>query len=143
MNLDSFQNSTIFSIFPVDTPGTKCNTTPVKQLTLTGEVKMIFKTLVPTHLNDGTPVPESQLIGYSTRFALEFGGCTTAEGFSGKWIDQGTVYSDETIMMTVSCERDDLEKAKEMVLTIGRELGQLAMYFEVQYYDGVQILNVA
>jgi hypothetical protein len=44
--------------------------------------------------------------------------------------------------LSVACENRHLEVAKREVIRIGTALDQLAMYFEVQYYDGVQILQV-
>jgi hypothetical protein len=35
-----------------------------------------------------------------------------------------------------------LWQAQDLVIKIGKELGQRAMYFEVRDYDGVQILEV-
>jgi hypothetical protein len=34
------------------------------------------------------------------------------------------------------------QEARELVLRIGQKLGQKAMYFEVRYFDGVEILEV-
>jgi len=104
---------------------------------------MKITTLIPTSLNDGTPVPASRIVGISTEFANEFGGCTTSPGHSGMWVESGTVYSDNLIKMDIVCDREDLERIREMVIEIGHELQQLAMYFEVRDYDGVQILNMS
>lgn len=42
----------------------------------------------------------------------------------------------------MACDNSRLDEARGEVLRIGRQLDQLAMFFEVQYYDGVQILRV-
>ncbi len=61
----------------------------------------------------------------------------------GHWVDEeGKHYHDRGIKVTVACPRERLEEAKEVVRAIGKQLGQKAMYFEVRYYDGVQILKI-
>ena len=68
----------------------------------------------------------------------------TNEGIvSGHWIDDdGTHYTDQSVKISIECDRGRLEEAKQAVRRIGRKLGQRAMYFEVSGYDGVQILQV-
>ena len=38
---------------------------------------------------------------------------------------------------------DILSQARELVIQIGRQLGQRAMYFEVRYFDGVEIIDIS
>jgi len=59
----------------------------------------------------------------------------------GRFAD-GNVYVDESLKVCVACDNHLLEEARQFVTEIGRRLGQKAMFFEVQYYDGVQILEI-
>ena len=51
------------------------------------------------------------------------------------------VRHDDTQPVIVSCDRERLDESRQLIVAIGRQLGQKAMWFEVQYYDGVQILD--
>jgi hypothetical protein len=103
---------------------------------------MKFTTLIPTHLNDGTPVEVTRLQGFVSRLAALFGGCTTVGPISGVWYDQGRAFEDESILVWCVCDNDQFAEAEQAVIDIGRELGQSAMYFEVRDFDGVRILEV-
>ena len=75
---------------------------------------------------------------------FQFGGCSNEGITKGQWVDpqDEQVYRDESQSFSVVCDRSLLWDAQQAVTTIGRELGQRAMYFEVRDYDGVQILEV-
>lgn len=103
---------------------------------------MKFITMIPTTRNDGSVVSDTEMQDICYQFHAEFGGSQVEGLVSGYWVDGGKVYEDQCLRVTVSCDNSQLEQAKQLVLTIGRRLGQLAMYFEVIYYDGVQILKV-
>jgi hypothetical protein len=103
---------------------------------------MKFTTLIPTHLNDGTPVAEAALQEIVTRLAVLFGGVSTSGPVSGIWFDGDVQHDDETIMVWCVCEIDRYNEARDAVIEIGRELGQKAMYFEVRDFDGVQIIEI-
>lgn len=103
---------------------------------------MKFITLIPTERNDGSVVSSVEMQAILQRFWQEFGGSTVDGPVDGHWIDRGTVYQDQCWRVTVSCDNDKLDQARQLVMEIGRQLGQLAMYFEVQYYDGIQILKI-
>ena len=81
---------------------------------------MKFTTLIPLRFNDGTEVPPMQLTRIIDDLAFQFRGCSDEGVTKGQW----------------------LEEAQQAVIKIGIELGQLAMYFEVRDYDGVQLLEV-
>jgi hypothetical protein len=95
-------------------------------------------------MNDGASVREETLGSFVQRLSLEFGGCTVEGVMRGLWVDRsdGQQYDDESIAVMVVCVREQLDDAKAAVIDIGRQLKQRAMYFEVRYYDGVQILEV-
>jgi hypothetical protein len=105
---------------------------------------MKFTTLIPTRFNDGSDVPQDQLDRLMDELAAEFGGCSEEGLTKGQWIDptDAVRYRDESVRVSVNCDRIMLESAREAVIRIGKELQQRAMYFEVRDYDGVQILEI-
>jgi len=101
-----------------------------------------FTTLIPLTRNDGSPVSSKELSGFLDRFYRRFGGYTVGTPVRGCWSDaDGQRFDDEALPVTVECDNSRLEEARKLVLRIGRQLGQKAMWFEVQYFDGVQILQ--
>jgi hypothetical protein len=105
---------------------------------------MKFTTLIPTRLNDRSRVPPKTLHRIINDLATQFGGCSEEGLTKGQWIDpaDATRYRDETIRVSVVCDRVLLDEAREAVIRIGMELQQRAMYFEVRDYDGVQFLEI-
>jgi len=104
---------------------------------------VIFITRIPTHYNDGTPVPPAVWRAITAEVNVLFSGWTLEEAAEGAWTDEdGKVYSERSRRLEVACQRGDYPAARELVLTIGRRLGQKAMYFEVRYFDGVEIITV-
>ncbi len=102
---------------------------------------MKFTTLIPTTRNDGSPVTTSELKTILDCFWAAFGACTVEGKTDGYWVDGGTPFQDECLKVVVSCENDRLAEAESLVRDVGKQLGQLAMYFEVQYFDGVRIIR--
>ena len=104
---------------------------------------MKFTTLVPTTWNDGTPVPPALLSRVIDRIWKPFQGMTDEGVVRGHWIDDdGTVYTDMCVKVSIECDRSRLQEAMRAVRRAGRTLRQRAMYFEVSGYDGVQILRI-
>jgi hypothetical protein len=102
-----------------------------------------FTTLIPTTRNDGSSVKPSVLLRLIDNLWRPFGGMMDEGLVNGHWIDDdGTLYRDRCVKVSIECDRDRLEEAKRAVRRIGRKLGRRAMYFEVSGYDGVQILRV-
>lgn len=102
---------------------------------------MKFATLLPLADNDGvdlTPVVERIV----QELAVQFGGCSVEGTVDGCWIDSGTLYRDRSVRVSVVCGNDRRDEARQRVIEIGRELRQLAMYFEVQMDDGVEFLRI-
>lgn len=56
-------------------------------------------------------------------------------------MDGGRLYQDECLKVTVACTSDRLAAAEQMVRDIGRQLGQLAMYFEIDESAEIRILD--
>lgn len=105
---------------------------------------MKFTTLIPTHYNDGRPVPDRVLRRFMDYLSTKFGGCSDEGLTRGQWIDpiDATKHEDESKRIAVVCDRIMLDAARATVIRMGRKLRQRAMYFEVRDYDGVQILEV-
>jgi hypothetical protein len=62
---------------------------------------------------------------------------------TGHWVDSdGAEFTDVCVKVSIHCDHSRLDEAIRAVRRIGRRLGQRAMYFEVEGYDGVQILRV-
>lgn len=104
---------------------------------------MKFTTFIPKRLNDGTPVSQDEFREIFDLIHSRFGGCTIEDGAIGHWIDpaDGVLYEDSNLRVSVACDNDQYELAKQTVIEIGKRLAQKAMYFEVQYLDGVQFLE--
>jgi hypothetical protein len=105
---------------------------------------MKFTTLIPTKFNDRSRVPTKTLRRIINRLTTQFGGCSEEGLTKGQWIDPADAarYHDESIRVSVVCDRVLLEEARQAVIRIGKELEQRAMYFEVRDYDGVQFLEI-
>jgi hypothetical protein len=108
-----------------------------------GQDGMKFTTLIPTTQNDGTEVPPAVLDRLIYRLWRPFGGSTEEGWVKGHWIDDdGTEFTDGCVTVSIHCDRSRLQEAIRAVRQVGRKLGQRAMHFEVDGYDGVQILRI-
>ena len=104
---------------------------------------MIFITRIPTHRNDATLVSAAELEDIKRQVWEAFGGLSIDGPGSGVWIaDDGTIYEENSYMLQVHCDRSQYQEARELIISIGRQLGQRAMYFEVRYFDGVEIIDI-
>jgi hypothetical protein len=105
---------------------------------------MTFTTLVPTCRNDGSPVEQVELDEIVEGLWRQFGGLSIEGTVTGHWVDAADDrhYQDTSLKVTVACDTSRMAEAEEAVIAIGRRLGQVAMYFEVRYADGVRFLLV-
>jgi len=103
-----------------------------------------FITLIPTCRNDGSPVSEAEQQAILADLWQQFGGVTVESTATGHWLDTegGQHYQDQSLKVSVACDSARIAEAEQAVIAIGLRLGQKAMYFEVQYFDGVRILKV-
>ena len=93
--------------------------------------------------NDGTKVKPTILHRLTDSLWRPFRGVTKDGYVTGLWIDDdGMEFTDVCLKVSIDCERERLSEAIRAVKRIGRKLCQLAMYFEVAGYDGVQILRI-
>ncbi len=104
---------------------------------------MKFTTLIPTTRNDGTEVAPSILDRVIYLLWHPFGGMTNEGIVTGHWIDDDDMeFVNVCVKVVIDCDRNRLQEAMRAVKRAGRKLGQRAMYFEVDGYDGVQILRI-
>lgn len=105
---------------------------------------MKFTTFIPTTRNDGAAFKPSVLHRVVECLWRPFNGITKEGLVTGHWIDEdGTEFVDVCLKVSIECERDRLFEAIKAVRRVGRQLNQKAMYFEVDGYDGVQILRIS
>jgi hypothetical protein len=104
---------------------------------------MIAITRLPTHRNDGTliePVERQEILDEVVK---RFGGFSLDGPGEGGWMaDDGTVYAEASYVLTIQCPRDRYPEMRALVIDIGKRLHQLAMYFEVRYFDGAEIIPI-
>lgn len=103
---------------------------------------MKFTTFIPLNHNDGSPFPASEIQEIISRIWETFHGATNEGIVEGHWVDDGKHYQDTSIKITVVCDISRLQEAEELVRDLGKQLDQLAMYFEIQYADGVRFLRI-
>lgn len=91
-------------------------------------------TLIPTHRNDGSEVSKAEWMQILQRFGNQFGGVTVAGKTEGRWIDpeSNETFCDTCWQLFVVVEASREQEVELLVTDIGRQLGQLAMYYEVQ-----------
>jgi hypothetical protein len=99
--------------------------------------------LLPLADNHGTSFSEGKIEGILNSLVTQFHGCSTDGTVDGRSIDAGHRHRDISLRVTIVCERERLEEIRLRIVEIGRELGQISMYFEVRDYDGVQFLSTA
>jgi len=104
---------------------------------------MVFLTRIPTHDNDGRKFSKSVRNKILSKVRETFGGYSLDGPGEGSWMDEdGRVYEEPSYLLTVFCDRNQYQDARELVIWVGRELEQEAMYFEVRYFDGVEIIEI-
>lgn len=104
---------------------------------------MKITTLIPIKRSDGRRLSLRERAQIVASFWQRFGGSTIEGKTQGDWVDpdDGTHYRDECWKLVVVTTPDRWPEVEELIVEVGRELGQKAMYVEVQYFDGVKILR--
>jgi hypothetical protein len=101
-------------------------------------------TRIPTHDNNGRKFRRAVLREILSRVRDAFGGYSLDGPGLGAWTDDaGNVYEEHSYVLTVIGDRNRFLEARELVIAIGRELGQLAMYFEIRDADGIEIIDLS
>lgn len=90
---------------------------------------MTFTTFIPTKRNDGSPISKTERDDILDGTWRRFGGYTLGAVQDGAWLDpkSGKVLFDKSRPLVVTCDRSQLNEAREWVLEIGRRLDQKAM----------------
>ncbi len=102
---------------------------------------LLVITRIPTHRNDGAPISAAARRDILRQVCDTFGGYTLEGPFQGSWVaDDGTVYEETSYRLEVLIEPGQLQVARELVIGIGKRLGQRAMYFEVR--EGAEIIDI-
>jgi hypothetical protein len=102
---------------------------------------MLVVTRIPTHRNDRSKVSRRELRAILTRIRDAFGGYSFEGPFEGSWIaDDGKVYSETSYRLEVVVAPKRVAAARELFMSIGRQLGQQAIYFEVR--EGGEIIDL-
>ena len=103
---------------------------------------MLVITRVPTHRNDGAKISATARRDILRQVRDAFGGYTLEGPFQGAWVaDDGQVYEETSYRLEVIIAPRQLQAARELVIDIGKQLGQRAMYFEVR--EGGEIIDLA
>ncbi len=103
---------------------------------------MKFSTRIPTHLNDGSPVAREVTQSILDLVMERFEGFTTEAISTGGWRNEsGEDFVEPAFTLSVLCENSRYGDARQTVIEIGKMLDQEAMYFEVEYFDGVEIIS--
>ena len=98
-------------------------------------------TQIPTHRNDGAQISAAARRAILRQVRDAFGGYTLEGPFQGAWgADDGTVYEETSYRLEVIIEPGQLQMARELVIGIGKQLDQRAMYFEVR--EGGEIIDI-
>ncbi len=82
--------------------------------------------LIPLAYNKGAPVPHALIDGYLQELDRRFGGWTDLGTRTGSW--HGQVEQSKAVVVAV--RPDQVDALREVVKSIGKELGQIEMYFE-------------
>ena len=97
---------------------------------------------MPTHRNDGTKISVKERREILRQVRDAFGGYSLEGPFQGAWVaDDGKVYEETSYRLEVIIAPEQLQVAHELVVGIGKQLGQRAMYFEVR--EGGKIIDIA
>jgi hypothetical protein len=99
-------------------------------------------TRIPTHRNDSSKINARERREILRQVRDAFGGYSLEGPFEGVWVaDDGKVYEETSYRLEVIVEPGQLQVAGELIIAIGKQLDQQAMYFEVR--EGGEIIDIA
>ena len=94
---------------------------------------MLVITRIPTHRNDGAKISNRERRTILSMIRDTFGGYSLEGPFQGVWVDDdGRVYEETSYRLEVLVQPARLKEALQMLMSIGKQLGQRAIYFEVR-----------
>jgi hypothetical protein len=103
---------------------------------------LLVITRLPTHSNDGAKISAAARRDILRQVHDAFGGYTLEGPFQGAWVvDDGKVYEETSYRLEVIIEPGQLQVARELVISIGKQLGQRAMYFKFAQAARLLILH--
>jgi hypothetical protein len=86
---------------------------------------------VPLTNNEGQPVDPQAILDLHRELLGEFGGFTIHPTSQERWKSSGgRLYQEEIVIYEVAVPEDKVALLREVVSSLGRRLGQLAMYFD-------------
>jgi hypothetical protein len=98
-------------------------------------------TRIPAHRNDGSKISARARREILRQIRDAFGGYSLEGPFQGAWVaNDGNVYEETSYRLEVIIEPGQLQVARELVIRIGKQLGQRAMYLEVR--EGGEIIDI-
>lgn len=102
---------------------------------------MLIVTRIPTHRNDGSKIGHREWRAILTLVRDTFGGYALEGPFDGSWVaEDGKVYEEKSYRLEVLVAAERVGEARELFATIGKQLGQRAIYFEVR--DAGEIIKL-
>lgn len=102
---------------------------------------MIAVTRIPTHRNDGKKVGKRELRAILSRVEDTFFGYSLEGPFHGAWIaDDGQRYEELSYRLEVIVPAERIDEARALFMSIGQQLGQRAIYFEVR--EGGEVIDL-
>jgi hypothetical protein len=114
----------------------------VLHITPRKDVALLVITRIPTHRNDGAKISTAARRDILRQVRDAFGGYTLEGPFQGAWVaDDGKVYEETSYRLEVIIAPGQLQAARALVISIGKQLGQRAMYFEVR--ESGEIIDIA
>jgi hypothetical protein len=101
---------------------------------------VIATTRIPTHRNDGSRVSKRELKAILKRVRLAFNGFSLESPSLGAWIaEDGEVYEEDSQKLEVVVSPERVNEARKLFISIGKEFGQRAIFFEVR--EGGEIIG--
>src|SRR5260370_25819610 len=86
---------------------------------------------LPLTDNHGQPIPPDVIVALQRQLLTQFGGFTIHATSQGRWQSrEGVVYQEEVVIYEVAVPEDQIALLREMVVRLGWQLGQRAMYFD-------------
>jgi hypothetical protein len=97
---------------------------------------------VPLTDNDGQPINPQLIVALHRELLSQFDGFTIHPTSLGRWQSRGArLYEEEIIVYEVAVPTRKVSLLSEVVCRLGRQLGQLAMYFDAPP-PSVEIIDV-
>jgi hypothetical protein len=102
---------------------------------------MLVITRIPTHRNDGSKISPRERRALLNLVRDTFGGYSLEGPFKGAWVaDDGQVYEEASYRLEVLVATERVSEARELFMSLGKQLGQRAIYFEVR--EGGEIIDL-